>query len=39
MTCPPVPQDLTVVITLLAFMDGLIVGNRLAPRDLPAPPG
>lgn len=39
MTCPPVTQDLTVVIALLAFMGGLIVGNRMAPKDPPAPPG
>lgn len=33
MSCAPVTQDLTVVIALLAFMGGLIVGNRTAPKD------
>lgn len=35
MTCPPVSQDLGLVIALAAFMAGLIVGNVTAPKKAP----
>ncbi|MBP1179953.1 hypothetical protein JOE48_001917 [Methylobacterium sp. PvR107] len=37
MTCPPASQDMTLVIALAAFLAGVILGNRTAPKD--PPPG
>lgn len=35
----PDAQDLSLVWALLAFLAGIILGNRTAPKDPPAPPG
>ncbi|MBP2495370.1 hypothetical protein ABID82_002297 [Methylobacterium sp. PvP062] len=33
MTCAPIEQDLSLVWALLAFLAGIILGNRTAPKD------
>lgn len=37
MTCAPVAQDLTVVIALITFMAGLILGGWVVDRQRPPP--